>query len=316
MTEDATAARSGVDGIKVRRVDADDAATCVEELADVLIDCVEAGASVGFMRPLPRDRALAFWRGVAAGVARGERVLLVAEEAEGAIVGTVQIIVAMPENQPHRAEVAKMLVRRSARRRGVAQRLMSALDEAARQAGKTVLVLDTVTGSDAERLYERSGWRRVGVVPEYALMPDGALRATTFFSKHLSADGAAAARERAIHRGDLVWLAPDGSRGAMPSYSHPHVVIQDDVLNRSRITTTVVCALTSNLHRASEPGNVFLDEGEGDLPQRSVVVVSQIMSVDKTRLGERIGSLSEARLDQILAGLRFQQRSFFARQPR
>ena len=114
-----------------------------------------------------------------------------------------------------------------------------------------------------------------------------------------------------IRRGDLFWIGPDDSRGPAPSYSHPHVVVQDDVFNRSRITTVVVCALTTNLHRATEPGNVLLDEGEGGLPKRSVVVVSQIASVEKTRLGERIGALSEARVEQIIAGLRFQQRSFF-----
>ena len=116
-----------------------------------------------------------------------------------------------------------------------------------------------------------------------------------------------------IHRGDLFWMAPEGSGGSAPSYSHPHVVVQDDVFNHSRITTVVVCALTSNLHRASEPGNVLLDPGEGSLPQQSVVVVSQITSVNKDRLGERFGSLAQARVEQILAGLRFQQASFFAR---
>jgi mRNA interferase MazF len=116
-----------------------------------------------------------------------------------------------------------------------------------------------------------------------------------------------------IHRGDLHWIAPDDAGGPAPSYAHPHVVVQDDVFNHSRIATVVVCALTSNLHRANEPGNVLLDAGEGDLPARSVVVVSQISSVDKARLGERIGSLSAARVDQIVDGLRFQQRSFFER---
>ncbi|WP_437485447.1 type II toxin-antitoxin system PemK/MazF family toxin [Sorangium sp. So ce1014] len=116
-----------------------------------------------------------------------------------------------------------------------------------------------------------------------------------------------------INRGDVFWIAPDDSRGPAPSYSHPHVVVQDDLFNHSRITTVVVCALTSNLHRANEPGNVLLDVGEGDLPRQSVVVVSQISSVDKARLGERIGSLSDTRVEQILAGLRFQQVSFFGR---
>lgn len=114
-------------------------------------------------------------------------------------------------------------------------------------------------------------------------------------------------RPAEINRGDVYWVAPDDSRGPAPSYSHPHVVIQDDVLNHSRITTVVVCALTTNLHRASEPGNVLLEVGEGSLPKQSVVVVSQVSSVDKARLGERIGSLSDGRVEQILAGLRFQQ---------
>ena len=109
-----------------------------------------------------------------------------------------------------------------------------------------------------------------------------------------------------IHRGDLYWIAPADGRAP----AHPHVVVQEDVLNQSRITSVVVCALSTNLHKASEPGNVLLDEGEGDLPKQSVVVVSQIDAVDKARLGARIGALSAARVDQILDGLRFQQRSF------
>jgi mRNA interferase MazF len=120
-------------------------------------------------------------------------------------------------------------------------------------------------------------------------------------------------RPPSINRGDVYWIEPDDSRGPVPSYSHPHVVVQDDVFNHSRITTVVVCALTSNLHRASEPGNVLLEVGEGNLPQRSVVVVSQITSVEKVRLGERIGVLSDTRVEQILDGLRFQQASFFER---
>ncbi len=116
-----------------------------------------------------------------------------------------------------------------------------------------------------------------------------------------------------INRGDVFWIGPDDSRGPVPNYSHPHVVVQEDVFNHSRITTVVVCALTSNLHRASEPGNVMLEVGEGNLPRQSVVVVSQISSVDKASLGERIGALSEERVEQILAGLRFQQAAFFER---
>jgi mRNA interferase MazF len=116
-----------------------------------------------------------------------------------------------------------------------------------------------------------------------------------------------------IDRGDIFWIDPDDSRGPVPSYSHPHVVVQDDVFNHSRVATVIVCALTSNLQRAHEPGNILLDPGEGNLPEQSVVVVSRVDSIDKARLGERIGSLSNPRVDQILAGLRFQQASFFER---
>jgi GNAT superfamily N-acetyltransferase len=179
MTEDVTVRRVGPNEAAAR------ADVLTQALADVLIDCVEGGASVSFMLPLPREKALAFWRGVADGVARGERVLLIAEDGEGRIVGTVQMIMSLPDNQPHRGDVAKMIVHRSARRRGIAQRLMTALDDAAREEGKTVLVLDTVTGGDAERLYVRAGWQRVGDVPKYALMPDGDFCSTTFFYKHL-----------------------------------------------------------------------------------------------------------------------------------
>ena len=114
-----------------------------------------------------------------------------------------------------------------------------------------------------------------------------------------------------IDRGNLYWLALARNEGEPPGYSHPHVVVQDDVLNHSRITTVVVCALTTNLHRANEPGNVLLGPGEGDLPSASVVVVSQVDSVEKSRLGERIGALSAARVDEVLAGLAFQQRAYF-----
>ncbi|KVG80261.1 acetyltransferase [Burkholderia ubonensis] len=172
--------------ITIRRVSCDEVTTYIDALSDVLIDCVEGGASVSFMSPISRDTAARFWRQVADGVIRGERILLVAERVDGRIVGTVQLITALPENQPHRADVAKMLVHRDARRQGVGARLMAAADDAARAAGKAVLVLDTVTGSDAARLYERAGWQRVGDVPNYALMPDGRYCATTFFHKQLA----------------------------------------------------------------------------------------------------------------------------------
>ena len=116
-----------------------------------------------------------------------------------------------------------------------------------------------------------------------------------------------------INRGDVFWIGSDDARGAV-RVPHPHVVVQDDVFNHSRITTVVVCALTSNLRRATWPGNILLEPGEGNLPKRSVVVVSQISSVEKASLGERIGSLSDARVEEILAGLRFQQASYFGPQ--
>jgi GNAT superfamily N-acetyltransferase len=156
----------------------------IEQLADVLIDCVEGGASVSFMHPLSRERAVAFWRRVAQGVAARERALLVAEDAHG-LCGTVQLVLEQPENQPHRADVAKMLVHRRARRQGLGAALMKAVEATARECGKTLLVLDTVTGGDAERLYARLGWERVGVIPGYALMPQGDPCGTTVFYRNL-----------------------------------------------------------------------------------------------------------------------------------
>ena len=159
--------------------------TEIDALAEVLIDCVDGGASVSFMHPLPREHAQAFWGRVADGVARGERALLVAEDALG-ICGTVQLVLDQPDNQPHRADLAKMLVHRRARRQGLGEALIRAAEDTARDCGKTLLVLDTVTGSDAERLYQRLGWQRVGVVPDYALWPHGGLCSTTFFYRALA----------------------------------------------------------------------------------------------------------------------------------
>lgn len=171
--------------VTIRTMSPREAALQLGALSDVLIDCVEGGASVSFMLPMTRDKAGAFWGRVAEGVAAGERILLVAEDG-GEIVGTVQVILDQPENQPHRADIAKMLVRRSARKRGVGAALMRAAEDAARMAGKSVLVLDTVTGSDGERLYTRLGWQRVGVIPNYALWPQGGLCDTTYFHKQIT----------------------------------------------------------------------------------------------------------------------------------
>ena len=115
-----------------------------------------------------------------------------------------------------------------------------------------------------------------------------------------------------MNQGDIFWIEPDETQGSVPGHAHPHVVVQDDVFNRSRIHTVIVCALTSNLRRAEEPGNVLLEPGEGNLAKQSVVVVSQISSVDRRSLGALIGTLSAERVAQILHGLRFQQSSFFA----
>lgn len=156
----------------------------IQQLAEVLIDCVAGGASVSFMHPLPLPKALDFWRGVADGVARGERALLVAQDASG-IVGTVQLVLSQPDNQPHRADLAKMLVHRRARRQGLGDALMQAAETTARECGKTLLVLDTASG-DAERLYVRAGWQRAGVIPGYALWPQGGLCDTAYFYRQLT----------------------------------------------------------------------------------------------------------------------------------
>jgi GNAT superfamily N-acetyltransferase len=156
----------------------------IQGLSDVLIDCVEGGASVSFMLPMSRAKAEAFWRGMSTSVARGERVVLAAEDAAGTIVGTVQVILDQPENQPHRGDLAKMLVHRRVRRQGIGAALLAAAEHSALAAGKTLLVLDTASG-DAERLYARQGWQRCGQIPNYALWPDGRPCATTIFFKVL-----------------------------------------------------------------------------------------------------------------------------------
>jgi GNAT superfamily N-acetyltransferase len=157
----------------------------IDALSDVLIDCVESGASVSFMHPLTRDRAESFWRRVAQRVASGDRALLVAEDEQG-ICGTVQLVLDLPENQPHRADLVKMLVHRRKRRRGLGEALMHAAESLARDCGRTLLVLDAVTGHAGERLYTRLGWTRVGVIPRFALMPNGEYCDTTFFYRDLT----------------------------------------------------------------------------------------------------------------------------------
>lgn len=157
----------------------------IRALSAVLIDCVEGGASVGFLQPMTQEKAAAYWREVAAGVARGARAVFAAVDEGGAIVGTAQLIPAQYENQPHRADLAKMLVHRRARRRGVGLALLAAAEDHARANGRTVLVLDTASDA-AERLYARHGWQRSGTIPDYALWPDGTLCATTVWFKALT----------------------------------------------------------------------------------------------------------------------------------
>lgn len=169
--------------LTLRSLSAQETASCSKQLAQVLLDCVEGGASVSFMLPMHEEKALQFWRGVADSIERGERTLIVAEDAHG-IAGTVQLITDMPDNQPHRADVAKLLVGRRARCAGVGQRLMEAVEEAARTQRRSLLVLDTANAT-AERLYERLGWQRVGSIPDYACLPSGELCSTTFFFKRL-----------------------------------------------------------------------------------------------------------------------------------
>jgi GNAT superfamily N-acetyltransferase len=169
--------------VNIRCLDAADSAA-LRGLSNVLVDCVDGGASVSFMAPLSRDKADAFWMDTLASAACGERLLLVAEDAAGVIVGTVQVVFAQYENQPHRADIAKMLVHRAARKRGVGEALLARAESLARQAGKTLLVLDTAS-DDAERLYLRRGWQRCGVIPGYALLPHGGLCDTTVFYRTL-----------------------------------------------------------------------------------------------------------------------------------
>ena len=167
--------------LRIRRLAPDEAP--VAALADVLEDCVRGGASVSFMAGMTRAEAEAFWR---AELAAGDgRAILVAEDDLG-IFGVVQVIPAWPPNQPHRADISKMLVHRRARRQGAGEALMQAAEAEARAMGRRLLVLDTVAGGDAERLYARLGWTKAGVIPDFALTPDGVPCATTVLYKALA----------------------------------------------------------------------------------------------------------------------------------
>jgi GNAT superfamily N-acetyltransferase len=170
--------------VEIRQLTGEEGRRYVGALAEVLLDCVEGGASVSFMASFSKADAESFFEKVVEGVERGDRILLAAL-MDSKVVGTVQILLATPPNQPHRADVAKLLVHRSARGQGVGARLMKSVEEASRVAGKTLLVLDTATGDSGERLYTRLGWTRVGIIPKYALYPDGAWCDTTIFWKQI-----------------------------------------------------------------------------------------------------------------------------------
>lgn len=156
----------------------------LEDLAELFAETVRGGASMGYMLPFPHEEAEAYWRGVAEAVGRGDVVLLVAEAA-GRIAGSVQIGVAMPPNQPHRADIKKLMVHPLARGYGLSRRLMAAAEKEAAARGRSLLVLDTATGEPAEAIYAHLGWERAGVIPGYALFPDGSACDTTIFYKNL-----------------------------------------------------------------------------------------------------------------------------------
>jgi ribosomal protein S18 acetylase RimI-like enzyme len=156
----------------------------VADLAQLLIDATEHGTGVGFLHPLARDRACAYWRKLFAEAARGERVLLGLREG-GRVVGTVSLLIGLPENQPHRGEVQKVLVAAAERRRGLGERLMREVESLAAALGKTLLVLDAVPNGSGAPLYDRLGWTRVGEIPDFALLPDGTPTPTRFYWKRV-----------------------------------------------------------------------------------------------------------------------------------
>jgi GNAT superfamily N-acetyltransferase len=162
-----------------------DTLAALPELSDLFSATVRDGASMGYMLPFPEEEAAGFWHGVAGAVGRGDMVLIVAEEA-GRILGSVQLGLRMPPNQPHRADLKKLMVHPDARGRGLSRLLMQAAEQAAIDHGRDLLVLDTATGEPAEKIYEHLGWMRAGTIPRYALFPDGRYCATTFFYKELS----------------------------------------------------------------------------------------------------------------------------------
>jgi GNAT superfamily N-acetyltransferase len=172
-----------VSPVTIDQIGSDASARDVRGLAHLLVDAVDSGAGVSFLAGLTVDEAESWWRSVLDSSSTGA-IVLIARDADG-IIGTVQLQPSWAPNQPHRADVAKLIVHRRARRRGVAHALMAALEQAASAAGFTLLLLDTCKGSEAERLYASTGWVRVGEVPGYALNPDGTRCDTVFFYKEL-----------------------------------------------------------------------------------------------------------------------------------
>jgi GNAT superfamily N-acetyltransferase len=172
--------------VEIRRVYTEEGRQYQSALAELLLDSVAGGASIGFMASVTKPEAELFFDKVLTAVERDERILLAAF-VDSNLQGTVQIVPSMMPNQPHRADISKLMVHRSVRGKGVASMLMRHAEESARAAGKSVLVLDTCTGTDAERLYLRLGWTRAGIVPQYALFPDGSSCDTVIFWKRLTA---------------------------------------------------------------------------------------------------------------------------------
>lgn len=172
--------------IAIHSLNAEELETHADELAGIMVQTVQDGAAIGFIHPFSKADALAFFTGQVFPEVRAGRRLLLAAKRDGETVGTVQLIIALPPNQPHRCEVAKMMVTPAARRQGIGRALMEALDEEARAAGKSLITLDTKTGDKAEPLYRAAGFEVAGVIPGFALDADGkALHATTYMYKTL-----------------------------------------------------------------------------------------------------------------------------------
>jgi GNAT superfamily N-acetyltransferase len=176
-------ATPGAGALGIRRIERAGDEALLEGLMELLADCVHAGASIGFLAPLAPEAARAYWKEILDSLSPNLAVWVA--ERSGRVVGTVQLALATKENGRHRAEVQKLMVMRSARGEGVASRLMAAAEAHARAERRTLLVLDTLEGSEAEPVYRHLGWQRVGEMPGYAARPDGALHATVYYYKRL-----------------------------------------------------------------------------------------------------------------------------------